>query len=395
MSTCLQRFLRYLLRQQTGSLTTQDLEPGEEHDRLLPTHRPVPQEEAQAIHRLLSPPEGRRQKCSKRDRFVQLNGEHSHRIVPVKAKRRIWRKDFLLNWLRSADRREDPDGPRLQQEWEQWVGGRSGGWPVERDQLAVVIQRYGQIESIAGFGAHGVVLISHKIRACNPQIDRCYALKIFRRHQKQTELNHHRWVMSEFSIASALCHPNIIRTFDLLPVGYGNLCCCMEYCSGGDLHSFIVASRHLMAEEADCFFKQLMRGVLYLHEMGIAHRDLKPENLLLTDRGCLKISDFGNAECFRLAWEDRIHLSTRRCGSAPYISPEQYLDQPFDPMKVDIWAAAIVYIVMRAGRYPWHSATERDECFRAFVEEAKIGKFHIPVEDMLQVRLSTFCFCLL
>lgn len=100
-----------------------------------------------------------------------------------------------------------------------------------------------------------------------------------------------------------------------------------------------------MAEEADCFFKQLMRGVLYLHEMGIAHRDLKPENLLLTDRGCLKVSDSGNAKCSRLAWEDQIHLSTRRCGSAPYISPQQYLDQPFDPRKVDIWAAATVYIV--------------------------------------------------
>ncbi|KAL3246590.1 hypothetical protein ABHI18_012674 [Aspergillus niger] len=395
MSTCFQQVLRHLFRQQIDSLTTQDLEPGEEHDRLLSTHRTVPQEEALPIRRLLSPPAGRRGKSSKRDRFVQLNGEHSHQIVPVTSKRRIWRKDLLRNWLRSADRRKDPGSTRLQQEWEQCAGGHSEGWPVESDKLAVVIQRYGEIENIAGFGAHGVVLISHKIRACNPQIDRCYALKVFRRDQEQTELSHHRWVMSEFSIASALCHPNIIRTYDLLPLGYGNLCCCMEYCSGGDLHSFIVASRHLMAEEADCFFKQLMRGVLYLHEMGIAHRDLKPENLLLTDRGCLKVSDFGNAECFRLAWEDQIHLSTRRCGSAPYISPEQYLDQPFDPRKVDIWAAAIVYIIMRAGRYPWHSATERDECFRDFIEEAKMGKNNFLVGDISQVRLSTFCSCLL
>lgn len=126
----------------------------------------------------------------------------------------------------------------------------------------------------------------------------------------------------------------------------------MEYCSGGDLYSFIVALRYFITEEADCFFKQLMRGVLYLHEIGIAHRNLKPENLLLTDRGYLKISDFGNAECFRLAWENQVYLSTRCCGLASYISPEQYLNQPFNPRKVDIWAAAIVYIAMRAGRYP-------------------------------------------
>ncbi|KAI3281830.1 hypothetical protein DTO002I6_9667 [Penicillium roqueforti] len=99
--------------------------------------------------------------------------------------------------------------------------------------------------------------------------------------------------------------------------------------------------------EADCFFKQLMRGANYLHEMGIAHRDLKPENLFLTSNDCLKISDFGDAECFRLAWETDIHMSRTRRGSRPYVSPEQYLDQEFDPSSVDIWAAAMTYLVMR------------------------------------------------
>ena len=131
-----------------------------------------------------------------------------------------------------------------------------------------------------------------------------------------------------------------------------------------------------------------MRGVSYLHEMGVAHRDLKPENLLLSKRGCLKISDFGNAECFRLAWEDQVHMSTRRCGSIPYISPEQYLGGEFDPRAVDIWAAALIYVAMRTGRILWKVAIYKDECFREYVENCKTGRNSSAIEEICHVRLS-------
>ncbi|BCS27908.1 serine/threonine-protein kinase HAL4/sat4 [Aspergillus puulaauensis] len=247
--------------------------------------------------------------------------------------------------------------------------------------MAAVTQKYGEIETVAGLGTHALVLLSHKVQACNPRLDQYYAVKVFRRGPEQTGLDYKRRVSSEYSITSSLHHQNVIKIFELLPLGYDTLCECMQYCSGGDLHSLIVASRRLCEEEADCFLKQLMRGILYLHEMGIAHRDLKPENLLLTERGCLKISDFGNAECFRLAWEDQVHMSTTRCGSAPYISPEQYLAQPFDPRFADIWAAALVYIAMRAGRNPWKSATVKDECFRDYIDDCKVGRHYFLIKD--------------
>ncbi|RDH26815.1 protein kinase-like protein [Aspergillus welwitschiae] len=289
----------------------------------------------------------------------------------------------MPRWWRCAGGHERCNGVRLLREWKQWAESCSGGWPVESDKLAVVTQEYGQIEEIVGVGSHSVVLMSHKTGGAHkPQHNCCYALKTFPQGQEPMESDHRRRVISESSIVYSLRHPNIIKTVDLLPVGYGNLCACMEYCSGGDLYSLIIASRQLLPEESDCFFKQLVRGVLYLHEMHIAHRDLKPENLLLTNRGCLKISDFGNAEFFRISRDDRVHMSTRRRGSAPYISPEQYLDEPFDPRKTDIWAAAIVYIAMRAGRNPWNLATERDECFRDYLEERRVGKYNFLVREI-------------
>lgn len=196
MSTHYQLLLRHLLRQPTNSLASRDLEPGEDSDRLLPAHRIVPPEDVQCIRELLLPPTKRRKKLPKRDRFVQLNREHSHYICPAKPERRIWRKEPVLNWLRSAGRHKYPgtrsQWDRLQREWEEWAESCSGGWPVESDKFAVVTQRYREIKRIAGFGAHSVVLLSYKIRICNPLIDRYYALKIFREDRERTESDYRR-----------------------------------------------------------------------------------------------------------------------------------------------------------------------------------------------------------
>lgn len=51
--------------------------------------------------------------------------------------------------------------------------------------------------------------------------------------------------------------------------------------------------------EAQRYFTQLLSGLQYLHQRGIAHRDLKPENLLLDEHDNIKISDFGMATMFR------------------------------------------------------------------------------------------------
>ncbi|KAJ5481428.1 kinase-like domain-containing protein [Penicillium sp. IBT 31633x] len=276
----------------------------------------------------------------------------------------------------------------LEYAWKKCVKGFSHNGRAADEDISTLFQKYGKLCSFVGRGSSGSIFLSHKTQEWRPELRNSYAVKVYCRKADLGGTAYRRRVESEFYILSLLKHRNIIRTFDLLSLGDGGLCAILEYCSDGDLCSLIILSGHLEDPEADCFFKQLMQGVDYLHEMGVAHRDLKPENLLLSPSGCLKISDFGNAECFRLAWESDIYMSKTRRGSRPYLSPEQYLSEEFDPRSVDVWAAAITYLAMRTGRLPWKVATDNDECFKDYVACYKAGKGNCHIEDLCQVRMS-------
>lgn len=91
-------------------------------------------------------------------------------------------------------------------------------------------------------------------------------------------------------------------------------CEIMEYCPHGDLYEAIKAGT-MQQFEIDCYFRQLISGVEYLHSVGVAHRDLKPENLLINPDALLKITDFGVSDVFQIAWEKRPHYSRGVCGS--------------------------------------------------------------------------------
>lgn len=258
-------------------------------------------------------------------------------------------------------------------------------------------EKYGRCQEVLGKGAFGVVRICHKKNPSpsgnNKEI--LYAVKEFKRRSTEPPAKFSKRLASEFCISSSLRHTNIIMTFDLFQDAKGDYCEVMEYCAGGDLFTLIIAAGKLEYLEADCFFKQLIRGVVYMHDMGVCHRDLKPENLLLTSDGTLKIIDFGNSECFKMAWEKDIHLSGGVCGSSPYISPEEYSHDEFDPRPVDIWSCGVIYMAMRTGRQLWRIAQKDDEFFAKYLRGRKEKGGYEPIENLKRARCRNVIYSML
>jgi protein-serine/threonine kinase len=256
-------------------------------------------------------------------------------------------------------------------------------------------EKYGRCQEVIGRGSFGVVRISHKKVDSSPT-EKLFAVKEFKRRPNESEKKYNRRLTSEFCISSSLKHNNIIDTLDLLKDAKGDYCEVMEFCSGGDLYTLIIAAGKLEYAEADCFFKQLIRGVNYMHDMGVAHRDLKPENLLLTQNGALKITDFGNSECFRMAWEKDIQYSDGICGSSPYIAPEEYDQDSFDPRCVDIWSCGVIYMAMRTGRQLWKLADpKQDEFFEEYLVKRKESTGYEPIESLKRARCRNVIYSIL
>lgn len=330
--------------------------------------------------------------------WTNEDGTHEHHLKVAKRQEKL--SDMFQNLMLGKKKGESHEDQPLSL-MSNWVDVMRN----EKEKLAeqknsansmpqTLVQKYGKCQEVVGRGAFGIVRVAHKQDPKDSKREQLYAVKEFKQRPGESAKRYQKRLTSEFCISSSMQHPNVITTLDLLQDEKGTYCEVMEYCSGGDLYTLVLAAGQLEVVEADCFFKQLMRGVEYMHEMGVAHRDLKPENLLLTSHGSIKITDFGNGECFRMAWEKEAHMTAGLCGSAPYIAPEEYVDKEFDPRAVDVWACGIIYMAMRTGRHLWRVAQKgEDEFFDRYLEDRKEEEGYRPIEVLR--RVSGFYHCLM
>ncbi|EME82137.1 uncharacterized protein MYCFIDRAFT_60351 [Pseudocercospora fijiensis CIRAD86] len=326
-------------------------------------------------------------------------GEHYHFLKGAKRQDKL--TDMLKDFMLGKKKPHDDEQPlSLMSNWVDQIKHEKDKMAKEKNHgpnaTATLVQKYGKCQEIVGRGAFGIVRIAHKPDPNDSKHEMLYAVKEFRRRPQEDSKKYSKRLNSEFCISSSLRHPNVIHTLDLLEDAKGDFCEVMEFCAGGDLYSLVLANGKLDVIEADCYFAQLMRGVEYIHEMGVAHRDLKPENLLLTTHGALKITDFGNGECFRMAWETEPHMTAGLCGSAPYIAPEEYTDKEFDPRAVDVWACGVIYMAMRTGRHLWRVAKkDEDEFYENYIRGRKSEEGYAPIETLHRARCRNVIYSIL
>ena len=88
-------------------------------------------------------------------------------------------------------------------------------------------------------------------------------------------------------------------------------------------------------------------GLEYLHNKGIIHRDIKGANILVSDKGEVKLSDFGCSYQSLAPSED-----TRPLGTVLWMAPEVCREEEVHA-SCDIWALGCTVLQMVTDRLPW------------------------------------------
>ncbi|RFU77388.1 hal kinase [Trichoderma arundinaceum] len=226
--------------------------------------------------------------------------------------------------------------------------------------------KYGKLGKVLGSGAGGSVRLMRRT-----EDGTVFAVKEFRaRHTYETEREYNKKVTAEFCVGSTLHHGNVIETLDILQEK-GRWFEVMEY-APFDLFAIVMTGK-MSREEIRCSFLQILNGVTYLHSMGLAHRDLKLDNVVVSDKGIMKIIDFGSAHVFKYPFESGSVPAKGIVGSDPYLAPEVYDSKEYNAEEVDIWSLAIIFCCMTLRRFPWKIPRMTDNSYKLFAANPTPG----------------------
>lgn len=95
-----------------------------------------------------------------------------------------------------------------------------------------------------------------------------------------------------------------------------------------------------------CYVYQMLRGLNYLHCMGICHRDIKPQNLLVSvDTHEVKLCDFGSAKTLVPGQPNVSYICSRY-----YRAPELVFEATEYTTAIDVWSIGCVLAELLLGR---------------------------------------------
>ncbi len=191
----------------------------------------------------------------------------------------------------------------------------------------------------------------------------------------------------EARAASALNHPNICTIY-AVENSDGQSFIAMELLEGQSLDYKLLGPPLPLDRLLDISI-QLAEALEAAHAKGIVHRDIKPANIFITQRGQIKVLDFGLAKLTREAEMAMDTVASQRgpahltspgstVGTVAYMSPEQARGEDLDA-RSDLFSLGAVMYQMATGRFPFTGATSA-VIFSAILEHDPVPPLELNSE---------------
>ncbi|XP_066940052.1 uncharacterized protein [Macrobrachium rosenbergii] len=146
----------------------------------------------------------------------------------------------------------------------------------------------------------------------------------------------------------------------------------MEYAAGGDLQTLLDEDRVPYERDVISFTRQLLEGLVFIHDQNIVHLDIKPQNLVLMGEfpDCaVKLCDFEISRMLTPGREVREIL-----GTPDYVAPEILHYEPITK-KTDMWSLGVLTYVLLTGFLPFGGDSDQE----TFLQISR-GELDFPAE---------------
>jgi len=148
----------------------------------------------------------------------------------------------------------------------------------------------------------------------------------------------------------------------------------------GTLKQHLKARPNLKLRLIKKWSKQIVEGLLYLHEKEIIHRDLKCDNIFINvQQSKIKIGDLGMATT-----TSSFKFAVSVIGTPEFMAPEMF-DENYGN-SVDIYAFGMCVLEMATGEFPYAECTTPIQIIRKVMD----GKLPEAVENITDTKLKEF-----